>query len=178
MRNILPYITDALLGAAALGDIGMLFPDTDPQWKGANSAVFLTEAVRRVRAAGYTIVKAPGPDVMRLRICITEAQGATVVMDTMSSIMPPSVALNLVKTLVTGQGLAVGEAGGEMEIKDSVTGERLAAAVDERAGRKYTLQMDKFSRYRTFEDAFEYWATRLQERLAEKRAPKPAPVKK
>ncbi|MEO8098781.1 MAG: 2-C-methyl-D-erythritol 2,4-cyclodiphosphate synthase [Acidobacteriota bacterium] len=48
-------ITDALLGAAALGDIGMLFPDTDPQWKGADSAVFLAEAVRRVRAEGYTI---------------------------------------------------------------------------------------------------------------------------
>jgi 2-C-methyl-D-erythritol 2,4-cyclodiphosphate synthase len=49
-------ITDALLGAAALGDIGMLFPDTDPQWKGANSAVFLAEAVRRVAGLGYTIV--------------------------------------------------------------------------------------------------------------------------
>jgi 2-C-methyl-D-erythritol 2,4-cyclodiphosphate synthase len=49
-------ITDALLGAAALGDIGMLFPDTDPQWKGADSAVFLKEAVRRVRAEGYAIV--------------------------------------------------------------------------------------------------------------------------
>jgi 2-C-methyl-D-erythritol 2,4-cyclodiphosphate synthase len=49
-------ITDALLGAAALGDIGMLFPDTDAQWKGADSAVFLVEAVRRVRAAGFTIV--------------------------------------------------------------------------------------------------------------------------
>lgn len=49
-------ITDALLGAAAIGDIGMLFPDTDPQWKGANSAVFLAEAVRRVREMGFTIV--------------------------------------------------------------------------------------------------------------------------
>jgi 2-C-methyl-D-erythritol 2,4-cyclodiphosphate synthase len=48
-------ITDALLGAAALGDIGMLFPDTDPQWKGAASAVFLAEAVRRVHASGFSI---------------------------------------------------------------------------------------------------------------------------
>ena len=48
-------VTDALLGAAALGDIGMLFPDSDPKWKGADSAVFLKEAVRRVRDAGYTI---------------------------------------------------------------------------------------------------------------------------
>jgi 2-C-methyl-D-erythritol 2,4-cyclodiphosphate synthase len=49
-------ITDALLGAAALGDIGMLFPDTDPQWKGAESSIFLAEAVRRVREAGFAIV--------------------------------------------------------------------------------------------------------------------------
>ncbi|MEI9813033.1 MAG: 2-C-methyl-D-erythritol 2,4-cyclodiphosphate synthase [Acidobacteriota bacterium] len=49
-------ITDALLGALALGDIGMLFPDTDQQWKGANSAVFLAEAVRRVREYGFNIV--------------------------------------------------------------------------------------------------------------------------
>ena len=48
-------VTDALLGAAALGDIGMLFPDSDPQWKGADSAVFLKEAVRRVRELGYAI---------------------------------------------------------------------------------------------------------------------------
>ena len=49
-------ITDALLGAAALGDIGRHFPDTDPQFKGADSAVLLVEAARRVRAAGWAIV--------------------------------------------------------------------------------------------------------------------------
>ena len=48
-------LTDALLGAAALGDIGMLFPDSDSQWKGAASAVFLKEAVRRVEELGYSI---------------------------------------------------------------------------------------------------------------------------
>ena len=48
-------VTDALLGAAALGDIGMLFPDSDPQWKGADSAVFLKEAMRRVRELGFSI---------------------------------------------------------------------------------------------------------------------------
>ena len=49
-------LTDALLGAAALGDIGMHFPDTDPQWKGANSQVFLAHAAKLVRDAGYQIV--------------------------------------------------------------------------------------------------------------------------
>jgi 2-C-methyl-D-erythritol 2,4-cyclodiphosphate synthase len=48
-------ITDALLGAAALGDIGMHFPDTDPQWKGADSLQFLRHAVKLVRELGYEI---------------------------------------------------------------------------------------------------------------------------
>lgn len=53
---LLHAITDALLGAAALGDIGRHFPDTDPEFKGADSVVLLTEAARRVRAAGFEIV--------------------------------------------------------------------------------------------------------------------------
>lgn len=53
---LLHAITDALLGAAALGDIGRHFPDTDPQFAGADSTVLLAEAVRRVRAQGYAIV--------------------------------------------------------------------------------------------------------------------------
>ncbi|MGV3679637.1 MAG: 2-C-methyl-D-erythritol 2,4-cyclodiphosphate synthase [Acidovorax sp.] len=52
---LLHAITDAILGAAGLGDIGRHFPDTDPEFRGADSAVLLAEAARRVRAAGYTI---------------------------------------------------------------------------------------------------------------------------
>ena len=52
---LLHAITDALFGAAALGDIGRHFSDTDAQFKGADSAVLLTEAARRVRAKGFEI---------------------------------------------------------------------------------------------------------------------------
>ena len=48
-------ITDALFGAAAMGDIGFHFPDTDAQYKGADSIALLAEAARRVRAAGWVI---------------------------------------------------------------------------------------------------------------------------
>lgn len=77
---LLHAITDALFGAAALGDIGRHFSDTDPQFKGADSALLLIEAVRRVRAKGFeignidsTIVAqapklAPHIDAMRQRI--------------------------------------------------------------------------------------------------------------
>ena len=48
-------ITDSLFGAAALGDIGFHFPDTDPQYKGSDSLALLAEAARRVRGAGWAV---------------------------------------------------------------------------------------------------------------------------
>jgi 2-C-methyl-D-erythritol 2,4-cyclodiphosphate synthase len=53
---LLHALTDALLGAIAGPDIGTLFPPSDPQWKGADSAVFLREALKRADAAGYSII--------------------------------------------------------------------------------------------------------------------------
>ncbi len=52
---LLHAITDSILGAAALGDIGKHFPDTDPDFKGADSRKLLKEAARRVVATGYSI---------------------------------------------------------------------------------------------------------------------------
>ena len=77
---LLHAITDALLGAAGLGDIGRHFPDTDERFKGADSVVLLTEAARRVRERGLQIGNvdstviaqapklAPYIDAMRQRI--------------------------------------------------------------------------------------------------------------
>jgi len=53
---LLHAITDAVLGAAGLGDIGRHFPDTDAQFKGADSSVLLAEAMRRVRERGWELV--------------------------------------------------------------------------------------------------------------------------
>jgi 2-C-methyl-D-erythritol 2,4-cyclodiphosphate synthase len=52
---LLHAITDAMLGAAGLGDIGRHFPDTDPTFKGADSRALLREACRRVREAGWAV---------------------------------------------------------------------------------------------------------------------------
>ncbi|KMJ52187.1 MULTISPECIES: 2-C-methyl-D-erythritol 2,4-cyclodiphosphate synthase [Vogesella] len=77
---LLHAITDAVLGAAALGDIGRHFPDTDLAFKGADSGLLLQEAMRRVRAAGWQLVNvdstiiaqapklAPHIDAIRARI--------------------------------------------------------------------------------------------------------------
>lgn len=52
---LLHTVVDAILGALSLPDIGQLFPDTDPKWKGARSDIFLTEAVRLMKERGYTL---------------------------------------------------------------------------------------------------------------------------
>jgi 2-C-methyl-D-erythritol 2,4-cyclodiphosphate synthase len=54
---LLHAITDAILGAACMGDIGRHFPDTDPAFRGADSALLLAEAVRRVHASGWRVVQ-------------------------------------------------------------------------------------------------------------------------
>lgn len=53
---LLHAISDALLGAAALGDIGKLFPDTDPQFEGADSLKLLAEVYRHLRLKGYKVI--------------------------------------------------------------------------------------------------------------------------
>jgi 2-C-methyl-D-erythritol 2,4-cyclodiphosphate synthase len=79
---LLHAITDALLGAVAAPDIGSLFSPSDPQWRGADSATFLAEALRRVKDAGYTvsnidctlILASPkiGPHASRIRTRVAE----------------------------------------------------------------------------------------------------------
>ena len=76
-------ITDALFGAAALGDIGHHFPDTDERFKGADSIALLAEAARRVRGAGWqignvdstVIAQAPkmAPHIAGMRLRISQA---------------------------------------------------------------------------------------------------------
>ena len=76
---LLHAITDAVLGAAALGDIGMHFPDTDPKWKGAGSAQFLEHAVSLVHGLGYSIVNVDStvilerPKLKDFRLAIRES---------------------------------------------------------------------------------------------------------
>jgi len=82
---LLHAITDALLGAIAAPDIGALFPPSDPKWKGADSVIFLREALKRVRDAGYglanidasLILAAPkiGPHAAMIRAHVAELLG-------------------------------------------------------------------------------------------------------
>ena len=55
---LLHALTDALLGALALPDIGSLFPDSDPKWKDAGSSLMLADAYQRVRSRGFRLINA------------------------------------------------------------------------------------------------------------------------
>jgi 2-C-methyl-D-erythritol 2,4-cyclodiphosphate synthase len=82
---LLHAITDALLGAAALGDIGQHFPDTDPNFKGANSVELLRSAMGKLSSLGWRIInvdstviaQAPKlmPHILKMRECIAHVLG-------------------------------------------------------------------------------------------------------
>ena len=135
---------------------------------------YLDATVRKQLGDSYKFVDQPGPGVLHLRVAITDTQGSNRVLDTASSVIPIGVAANLLKRAVFGENASVGEAGIEGEILDSQSGERLAAAVDKRVGRKYTFKFNKFNAWRVAEDSYDVWALRLRNRLAELRESAPA----
>ena len=111
----------------------------------------------------YPLVAEPGPDVMRLRFAITDVVASKPGMGTVATVMPISLALSTVKKGATGKHTGVGQASIEVEILDSVTNERIGAAIDTRPGRK----MEGFSKWGAVEGAFEFWAKRLRTWLDE-----------
>ena len=81
-------ITDAVLGAAALGDIGMHFPDTDPRWRGADSLLLLGQALSLAYAKGFTLVNVDAtvilerPRLKDYRLAIREKLAGTLGIET------------------------------------------------------------------------------------------------
>ncbi len=82
---LLHALTVALLGAVAAGDIGSYFPPSDPKWKGADSVIFLEEALKQVRRAGYSVANVDstlilsepkiGPHAKRIQARVAELLG-------------------------------------------------------------------------------------------------------
>ncbi len=111
----------------------------------------------------YPLVNKPGTDVMRLRIAITDVDASNPGMGAVSTVMPVGLALSIVKKGVTGKHTGVGSASIEVEILDSITNERIGAAIDTRPGGK----IESFSKWGAVEGAFEFWAKRLRTWLDE-----------
>lgn len=115
-----------------------------------------------------TIVKTPGPGTIRLRAAITEAAGASVALNAVTTIIPQTRLISVLVGRAADVAPTVGQAGMEAEATDSLTGTRLAAAVDRRVGAK-TLR-GAFSSWGDVEAAFDQWAENFGERLEALRA--------
>ena len=125
---------------------------------------YLYAALHKELSRDYRIVDKPGPGVLRLRAAVTEAKGSKVVMNTVTSVVPQLRLLATLGGMATSTAILVGKVGVEAELTDSLTGERLAAAVDERQGTKAIRGGIK--KWSDVERAFDHWAERFRLRLA------------
>jgi hypothetical protein len=125
---------------------------------------FFFHALHTELSKDYKMVDEPGPHVLNLRAALTEAKGSKAVMNTITSVVPQLRLLTTIVGMSAGTSVLVGKAGLEGEITDSMSGDRLMAALDERQGTKAVRGGVK-----TWSDvklATEFWAERLRERLA------------
>lgn len=114
--------------------------------------MFRTEAVAAVRDA-YPIVNQPGPDVLRIRAAITDAN-------------PSDALMNVVSAAAIFMPIDMGGASMETEFMDSMTGERLAAVVDKKTGSMGNpVDMGAYSKWGHAKKAFEQWAKELRDNL-------------
>ena len=109
----------------------------------------------------FELVKEPGPGVINLRLALTEAKGARVALNTVTTVIPQLRAVSTIGGLGTDTAALVGAASAELEATDAITNERLAAAVDSRAGTKGVLRM--LSKWADVEAIDNHWAERTRD---------------
>lgn len=132
---------------------------------------FLYTELNNELQKSYTIVDSPGPDTIVLRSAITEANKSAPVRNLLTSIVPFGIAASMLKNVAFGTGIGVGDVQVEAELLDGHTNERLAAAVDRRAGTK-ALRTKFDGTWGDVKLAFEFWSARLEAQLIELRAGK------
>ena len=120
-------------------------------------------AVRDNIGKYYELTDQPGPDVVRIRVAITDLSPGKPGMSTVSTILPIGLGVSFVKKAVTGKHTGVGETSMEMEVVDSLTNERFAAAIDEYSGGK----LSGLKKWGSAEEAFKFWTERIRNRLDE-----------
>jgi hypothetical protein len=114
----------------------------------------------------FALVDQPGPGVLKVSVALTDATSAVPVLRSVSVVIPQARLLSAVKMLATGTYAFVGSAQGAMKASDSVSGELLAAAVDERVGGTSVKNVTVFQ-WGDAENAIDYWADLTDKRLGE-----------
>ncbi len=114
----------------------------------------------------FQLATRPGPNVLRMRAALTQTKGANVPLRALSSIVPPVFVMSTALGLSADAASTVGTATIEAEIVDSITDERLVAAVDQRAGTKSILAGRRtFKTWGDVEAACRFWAGRVADAL-------------
>ncbi len=106
----------------------------------------------------YPIVGEAGADVLRVRVAITDIEPSNPVASGITTVMPVGLVLSTIKKGVTGKHTGVGGASMEVEFLDSLTNERVAAAIDTRQGSK----LSGLTKFGSAKEAFEFWSARLK----------------
>lgn len=114
----------------------------------------------------FTVVKSPTPNTLRLRVALTQAQGAEVALRTVTTVVPQLRMASTATGLASDTASTVGSATAEMEAQDSVSGERLAAAVDARAGTKALFAGRSYEKWGDVQAAIDYWSKRAAWQLS------------
>jgi Protein of unknown function (DUF3313) len=112
----------------------------------------------------FTIVDQPGPGVIKVSAALTDATSATPGLRSISVIVPQARALSVIKMAATGTYLFVGSAQGALKVNDSMSGQLLAAAVDERVGGASIKNVTVFQ-WGDAENAMDYWGNLIDQRL-------------
>lgn len=126
----------------------------------------LYKALAESIGATFTIAEHPGPSTLRLRAALTQARGAIVPLRAITTIVPQLRVASTLVGLSADVAATVGSATVEMELRDSITGRRLAAAVDARAGNKALFTTRTFTKWGDVEAAARLWAGRVAWQLA------------
>lgn len=122
----------------------------------------------------FTLTDQGGPGVLVLQVALTNTSSATPGLRSVSVIIPQARILNGIQSLATGSYAFVGSAEGEMKVTDSATGQLLAAAIDKRSG-GMALSSAAQWKWGDGENAINYWAQRIPNRLLQLQGRAPAP---
>jgi hypothetical protein len=126
----------------------------------------LYEALYTEVSKYFVITSQPGPNTLRLRVALTQVKGAQVAARTLTTVVPQLRLAGSLVGLAGDTAATVGSATVEMEVLDSVTNQRLAAAVDDRAGTKVLFAKRAYTTWGDVEAACEYWSKRIAWQLA------------
>lgn len=145
-------------------DSVVFFFDESVGYKGIEPATlnelaedFNREVVKNL-GGDFPLTSQPSVDTMRIRVAITRLEPANPGRSLVSSVVPVSLAISLAKKGTTGKWTGAGKTAIEVEALDSMTNERIAAALDEQFGGK----VSSFSKWGSAKEAFEFWGKRIR----------------